>query len=131
MKQSCGLFLVVKHLLHLSLTRQRRSTESSPALIDGQAEWKRCQGANGGKDKELKRDGGVGGGCLPGVDILGGLTDKEQEEEEKVEEDEVQGFQTQTSSRSSARLAGQSFSTTTGKQKIQTAGAAANTTAIL
>lgn len=49
MKQSCGLFLAAKHLLHLSLTRQRGSTERRPALIDGQAEWKRCQGANGEK----------------------------------------------------------------------------------
>lgn len=58
MKQSCGLFLAVKHLLHLSLTRQYRSTERSPTLIDGQAEWKRCQGANGeknwGKKEKIK-----------------------------------------------------------------------------
>lgn len=58
----------------------------------------------GGKDKELKRDGG-GGGRLPGVNVLGGLSDKEEEEEERVEE-EVQGFQTQTSSRSTARRSG-------------------------
>lgn len=49
---------------------------------------------DGGIDKELKRGGGVG--CLPGVDVLGGLSDEE----------EVQGFQTQTSSGSTARRSG-------------------------
>lgn len=71
-----------------------------------------------GKDKELKRDGG--GACLPGVGILGSLSDEEEEEEEKVVE-EVQAFQTQRSSRSEARRSGRvrASAPPPGKLKVQ------------